>query len=137
MSSVKKIAVIPQPAHDTLDLETGVKDALVGVVQEQSNAPSGYVVTLTSANARTAGSSTPILAGAANPAQSIAYSIAYGLPGQEQSVQLNSAGAGVVTEAAGKTPRDGVSKNLRVTVPAGDHAADSYSDTLVLTLAAK
>jgi hypothetical protein len=47
---------------------------------------------------------------------------------------LDIAGQATVTTAVGKTPKAGIDKNLTITIGAGFPAADTYSDTITLTL---
>ena len=134
---VSRIVVDPQAGHDSLSLAQGVNSAVVANVTEQSNSATGYDVKLTSLNAQTLGTSTPVLKGAAGATNAIAYSLSYGAPGREASVSLDTQGSASVTQATAKTPAAGAAKNIKVTVPQGAYSPDTYSDTLILTIASK
>jgi len=131
---VKALAAITAtaaPALTDTELNTGVTDKQMSVVNEKSNRNVGYSVALKSANAAAASSSQarmkPISAGNSDL---INYSIKY----NGVAVVLGINGQATVTTAAGKTPGAGVNKNLTITIGAGFPAADTYADTITLTL---
>ena len=132
---IKQLTLQPQPGYNALELTLGSRRAVVAVVKEKSNAPGGYTVTLTSANARATNGRTPLLQGLGNSTNSIRYTIAYGRAGGERRVNLGAGAAAVVTRSSVKSPLTGVNKNLLVTIPAGTYSPDTYADTLTLTLA--
>lgn len=130
MEAVNEI-VVTTDAGATLtsaELLAGVTDRLVASVNEKNNSTAGYTVTLVSAN--TGGTQARLLGG--DPTNSIDYSIIYnGAP-----IALTE-GSAVVTTDGTNTDAAGVDKNLAVTTTAGWHNADTYSDTLTLTIASK
>src|SRR5258708_26277406 len=132
--TVRPLAVIADtagPAFTDIELNSGVTEKQMSVVNERSNRNVGYSVALKSANAAAASSSQarmkPISAG--NP-DLINYSIKY----NGVAVVLGINGQATVTTAARETPGDGVNKTLTVTMGAGFPAAATYSDTRTSTL---
>ena len=90
----------------------------------------GYKVTLRSANAFAAAGAQAYLKGAsAGNSDTVNYTIKY----NGSAVSL-VAGDAVVTSAITRTTGSGVSKNLLVTLSGAFNVADTYSDTLTLTL---
>ena len=91
---------------------------------------SGYTVTLETANGTTTG-----LFRGTNPNNSdtIAYAIKY-----NSAVVVLSGGAATITDSASPTTAPGVEKDLQISYSgSSSFAADTYSDTLTLTIAAK
>jgi len=131
VNALAAITATAAPALTDTELNSGVTDKQMSVVNERSNRHIGYSVALKSANAAAASSSqarmNPISVG--NP-DLINYSIKY----NGVAVTLDSAGQATVTTAAGKTPKAGIDKNVTITIGAGYPAADTYSDTITLTL---
>jgi len=131
VAPVAAITATAAPALTDTELNSGVVDKQMSVVNEKSNRHVGYWVALKSANAAAASSSqarmNPISFG--NP-DLINYSIKY----NGVAVALGISGQATVTTAAGKTPKAGIDKNLTITIGAGFPAADTYSDTITLTL---
>jgi len=131
VNALAAITATAAPALTDTELNSGVVDKQMSVVNERSNRHIGYWVALKSANAAAASSSqarlNPISAG--NP-DLINYSIKY----NGVAVALGISGQATVTTAAGKTPQAGINKNLTITIGAGFPAADTYSDTITLTL---
>ena len=108
-------------------------------MNEKNNDPDGYTVTLVSANAAAAGSAQARLKGtdSANSTE-INYSIKYGQTGEEQAVTLDADGSKVITSVSAATDAAGVDKNLMITFSGmAWRNADTYSDTLTLTIATK
>jgi hypothetical protein len=135
VSSVSRLTVVAQPASQNLDLEGGVSRVQVASVTERSNEPTGYTVTVASANARADNLAEPTLSGAEAASNRIPYAIAYGLPGQETPVSMVN-GVATVTRATAKTSASGIGKSVVVTVPKASYPPDKYTDTLVFTVAA-
>jgi spore coat protein U-like protein len=131
VSPLAAITATAAPALTDTELTSGVIDKQMSVVNEKSNRNVGYTVALKSANAAAASSSqarmNPITVG--NP-DLINYSIKY----NGVAVTLDIAGQATVTNDAVKTPSAGINKNLTITIGAGFPAADTYSDTITLTL---
>ena len=130
------LTVTPQSGYNALDLTVDQSaDLLIAIVNEQSNYPHGYTVTLASTMAETRGGGTQaMLVGGLGNSDTLDYFIKYG----GVSVIL-SEGSALVTEDKHKTHKGGVNKNLTITYAASGKnlSADTYSDTLTLTVAAK
>ncbi|MCX8107867.1 MAG: hypothetical protein N3G20_03595 [Verrucomicrobiae bacterium] len=126
------ISVQPVSGYNNLNLEQGATDLVVATVTEVCNYPRGYTVTLKSQNAE---SRQAYLQGySLENTDRIPYSIKYG----NSVVNLDDQGEAKVTDANGKTPKNGVTRQVKITFSGGDWlAADTYSDTLTFTIAAK
>ncbi|HVR36446.1 MAG TPA: hypothetical protein VMS21_11410 [Methylomirabilota bacterium] len=136
---VNEITVTGQTGFNTLNLSAGATDQNVAVVNEKNNDPDGYTVTLVSANAQAASSSQARLKGA-NTANAtvINYSMKYGTALAEAAVTLGATGSAVVTSTSAASPETGSNKNLLITFSGSSWSnADTYSDTITLTIAAK
>lgn len=138
-AAVNDISIASQSGYNNLDLTSGETAKTVAIVNEKSNDPDGYTVTLQSANALDAESSQAHLKGAnGSNSTTVNYSIKYGPGGSEADVTLNGTGAAVVTDANSNTGSSGSDKNLKVTLSGSAwRPADTYSDTLTVTIAAK
>ena len=133
VSSVIEISVAPIAGYNTLDLAVNATDVDIANITERANSKNGYTVTLASANAGS--TSTPKFAGAtAGNTDVLPYSIKY----NGTTVSLSS-GEAIVTDASAKTSGTGVTKLLEISYLGASSFlnADSYSDTLTLTIAAK
>lgn len=120
--------------YNELDLTTTAAAVKVADVLETSNNNIGYTVSLVSANA--AGTAQARLKGAVGNVMGMNYSITYG-PGAGTAVTLGAVPS-VVTDSAVATPEEGTANNLRVTYTGISFLnADTYSDTITLTIAAK
>jgi hypothetical protein len=128
VSAVNTITVAPQSGYNALDLVNGATDKLVGIATETSNDVLGYHVTLASANAGTG--SQAFLKGTGGNTDVVNYSVKY----NGNAVTL-SAGSATVTSTTGRTPSSGVTKDIAVTFAGSWLAADTYSDTITLTIA--
>jgi len=123
------ISIAAQPGYNTLDLVNGAVSKLVGIATEKSNDKLGYTVTISSLNA--GATAQAFLKGAiVGNADVVNYSIQYNGGG----VTLAN-GSATVTIAGGRTPGVGVAKNMNVTFAGSWLTADTYSDTLTLTIA--
>jgi hypothetical protein len=132
-----QITIQPQAGHDRLDLANGVDSAVVATVTEKSNSATSYDLKLTSLNARSSGVAKALLKETAGATNVVAYAIAYGAPGQETPVSLDSQGTARVGQINAKTSEGGTIRNIKVTVGQGAYAPDAYSDMLILTIASK
>jgi hypothetical protein len=113
------ITIAAQPGYNALDLVNGAVAKLVGIATEKSNDKLGYTVTVSSLNAGSTAQA--FLKGAiVGNADVVNYSIQYN--------------GGGVTLAGSRTPGTGVAKNLNVTFSGAWLTADTYSDTLTLTI---
>lgn len=123
------ITVAAQPGYNALDLVNGAIAKLVGIATEKSNDKLGYTVTVSSLNA--GATAQAFLKGSIiGNADVVNYSIQYNGGG----VTLVN-GSATVTIAGGRTPAVGVNKNLNVTFAGAWLTADTYSDTMTLTIA--
>lgn len=103
------------------DMTQGASNALLGTITEICNDANGYKVTLaTSNNENFKGATSSTL---------IPYTLTY----NGSAVTLSS-GATTITPSGSRTTPSGVSKGLNITFAAGFYTADSYSDTLTLTM---
>jgi hypothetical protein len=129
VAPINTITIASQTGYNALDLVNGQTAKLVGIATETSNDSLGYKVTLASANA--GATAQAFLRGAlGGNTDTVNYSIQYG----GSAVTLSS-GSALVTSATGRTGASGVTKNINVTFAGSWLAADTYSDTLTLTIA--
>lgn len=129
VAPINTITIASQSGYNTLNLVAGATAQVVGIATETSNDKLGYKVTLGSANAGSTAQA--FLKGAltGNP-DTVNYSITYG----GTAVTLAS-GSATVTSVAARTGAAGVTKNIAVTFAGSWLTADTYSDTLTLTIA--
>jgi ABC-type sulfate transport system substrate-binding protein len=128
VAAINTITIASQAGYNALDLVNGETAKLVGIATERSNDKLGYRVTLSSANAGS--TSQAFLAGTGVNTDVVNYSISY-----DGSAVTLSSGSAIVTSATGRTGTAGVTKNLNITFAGGWLAADTYSDTITLTIA--
>ena len=129
VAPINTITIASQAGYNALDLVNGAAAKVVGIATETSNDKLGYKVTLSSANA--GATAQAVMKGAiAGNADSVNYSITYG----GTAVTL-AAGSALVTSTAGRTGAAGVNKNIAVTFAGSWLTADTYSDTITLTIA--
>jgi len=126
---INTITVASQAGYNALDLVNGAAAKVVGIATETSNDKLGYKVTLSSLNAGVTAQAF-LKGGLAGNADTVNYSITYG----GTAVTL-AAGSAVVTSVAARTGAAGVAKNVAVTFAGSWLTADTYSDTLTLTIA--
>jgi hypothetical protein len=128
VAPINTITIASQSGYNALDLVNGATGKLVGIATETSNDKLGYKVTLASANA--GATAQAVLKGTGGNTDFVNYSILY----NGTAVTL-AAGSATVTSATARTVAAGVTKNIAVTFAGGWLAADTYSDTLTLTIA--
>ena len=129
VAPINTITIASQTGYNALDLVNNASAKVVGIATETSNDKLGYKVTLSSLNAGTTAQA--FLKGAiSGNADIMNYSISYG----GTAVTLAS-GSAVVTSVAARTGAAGVNKNVAVTFTGAWLTADTYSDTLTLTIA--
>jgi hypothetical protein len=132
---------VPETTDITVDSEyeegwfplgRGATEQEIATVREKTNIPRGYTITLQSQNAGASDQAVLKPASRSNT-DSVSYSMTYG------GVRVNlSGGQALITNVSGRTGADGVRKDLKVTFPPNPWiAADSYSDTITLTIASK
>jgi len=139
ISAHASLTVTPQPGNNALNLTRDQSaDLLIAIVNEDCNNNGGYTVTLSSAMAVTRGSGTQAKMVGTLPNASTADTLDYFIKYGGVPVSL-SGGSAVVTNATKKTTGQGVNKNLTITYSAANAflTADTYSDTLTLTIASK
>lgn len=124
------LLITPQSGYNSLDILGGVNNKSVATVTEHSNGINGYIVTLRSANAYARSSSQATLDGTGNNTDRVPYTIIY----NSQIVTLDGTGTATVTSTTTRSSRYGDTKNLKVTISPTWVSADTYSDTLILTL---
>lgn len=130
VAPIQQITVTSQSGYNALDLAAGETDKLVAIVNERSNDQIGYKVTLRSANAFAASGSQAYLKGASGGnSDTVNYSIKY-----NGSAVTLATGDSIVSSTSARTTGTGVNKNLQVTLTGAFNVADTYSDTLTLTL---
>ena len=136
VSPVNEIVVTPVEGHNALDMAAGAVNQQVATVNEKNNDPDGYTVTLTTLNAP-AGNAAFLKGSDADNSQTFAYSMKYGTAGSEADVTLAS-GSAVVTSTSAASIEAGAEKSLLVSFTGSSWKnADTYSDTITLTIAAK
>jgi len=129
VAPINTITIASQAGYNALNLVSGAAAQVVGIATETSNDKLGYKVTLSSLNA--GATAQAVLKGAiVGNTDSVNYSISYG----GTAVTL-AAGSATVTSVAARTAAAGVAKNIAVTFAGSWLAADTYSDTLTLTIA--
>jgi len=130
------LAVTPAVGYNTLDLGIDqTTDLKVATVNEKSNKHNGYSVTIASAGAVSKGGGTSAkLVGALTTPESLTYNMKY-----DGAAVTLVGGAATVTDASEKTRGNGAEKELTITYMGANAnlAADTYSDIITLTIAAK
>ena len=135
VSAALKITATTAPDLTSTELVDGVTDKMMSTVNEKCNKHDGYTVTLKSENAAAATSTQAFLTGSISAnTDKILYSIKY----NGNLITLGSSGVATVTDSSVKTGGQGDDKYLLISIaPNQNPPADVYSDTLVLTIAAK
>lgn len=108
------------------DMSQGASNVLIGTITETCNDRSGYKVTLTESNFS---ANQPSFKGSVSGAL-IPYTLTY----NGNSVSFPNSTA-TLTSTGSQTGTNGIAKALNLTFPAGAYTADSYSDTIVITMA--
>ena len=115
-----------------LDLASDATDVPVCDVTEICNDNDGYTVQITSTSVSSGDGLNPSLTGSSH-GETISYSMKYG-----GTTTTSTAGAFDVTDASAKTSATGSVKSFQLSyiIPPGI-GADTYTDTLTFTIAAK
>ena len=129
VAPINTITIASQTGYNALNIPGGATAQVVGIATETSNDKLGYKVTLKSANAGSTAQAFLSGATTGNP-DTVNYSITYG----GTAVTLAS-GVATVTSVAARTGSAGVNKNIAVTFSGSWITADTYSDTLTLSIA--
>jgi spore coat protein U-like protein len=120
------VTVSPVPIASNLPLSSTQVDLLVGSVSETCNDANGYTLTAQSSN-----SSALLPAGGGT--DSVPYTFRY-----DGTIRSLTGGAAEVTNVSAPTGAAGVSKSIQLSYAnPGFIAADTYTDTIVFTIAAK
>ena len=130
---ILELTVNPTAAATTLTPSGDVSSVSIGTVVESCNDADGYTVSVSSSNGVTDSANTGVLTGA-TAGEDLAYTLSYG--GANVSF---SSGSATVTDVIAKSSADGDVKDVLITYDGSSSnlAADSYSDTLTFTIAAK
>lgn len=128
--AILEIIVTPQPGYDSLNIAGGATRFVVAKVTEKSNSSTGYTVELKSKNDVDSTSINGAFLKGLNSTDTVLYTMEYG----GNAVNLTD-GIAKVTDSPLKTA--GTDKDLSVTFSGAFLSADTYSDTLTLTIAAK
>jgi hypothetical protein len=110
------------------DMTTGASGVLIGTVTETCNDKNGYKVTLTESNFS---ASSPSFKGSSTNTL-IPYSLSY----NGTAVNFPSSTA-TITPSGTQTSATGVAKALNITFAASLYTADTYSDTITITMASQ
>ena len=108
------------------DMTQGANNVLIGTITETCNDRSGYKVTLTDSNFS---ANQPSFKGASSGAL-IPYTLTY----NGSNVNFPNSTA-TLTSSGSQTGTNGVTKALDISFPSGSYTADTYSDTLTITMA--
>jgi hypothetical protein len=127
VAAVSSISIASAAGYNSLDLVNNASAKKVGTATEISNDKAGYKVTLSSLNAGSTAQA--VLKGVSGNADFMNYSITYG----GTPVTLASGNA-QVTSVTARTGSTGVQKDIAVSYTGAWLAADTYSDTLTLTI---
>jgi len=132
--AILEITVTGTGNYNALDLTTDANNLVVATVNERTNSKTGYTVTVKSLNAEAAASSQAFFAGndVANT-DTLNYSVAYG----GAAVSLDGSGVATITDSSTKTLGTGEDNDVAITYTGGFLNADTYTDTLVFTIATK
>jgi len=115
------------------DLSTSpLTSSALATITESCNDAAGYTVNLTSTNAGTGGSLLYMKGTSSGNTDQIDYTLIYN--GATVSFAVGTA---TLTNSSTATTSTGSAKTLTITTTPGSYRADSYTDTLVITLAAR
>ncbi|MBT5705418.1 MAG: hypothetical protein HOI66_03780 [Verrucomicrobia bacterium] len=130
---ILSIAVTPEPGASSMSPSTLVSSLAIANVYEICNDADGYTVSVSSSNGVGDAANSGVLTGA-TAAEDLSYSLTYG----GTSVGFVN-GSAQVTDSSSKTPDFGELKSIDIAFDgtSSNLAADSYSDTLTFTIAAK
>jgi hypothetical protein len=110
------------------DMTTGQTATLIGTITEICNDKDGYKVTLSTANFA---SGSPNFKGSGTSAV-VPYSLTY-----NGTALTYVSGTATVTSSGTQTNSTGVSKQLKISFTGGFLTADSYADTITITMASQ
>lgn len=108
---------------------TPLSNSALATITETCNDQAGYTVSLTSNNAGIGGSLLYMKGSTSGNTDQIDYTLTY-----NGSTVSFTGGSATLTTASAATPSTGAAKTLAITTAPGSYRADSYADTLVLTL---
>jgi hypothetical protein len=123
------ITVTADPNASNLPVGTTVTGMIVATVNELSNNKAGYTVSLSSANGGLLKEASGVTAGLND---TVPYTLSYaGTP------VTFSSGSAVISNVSQRTSGSGTTNNLAISFSSAFLNADSYTDTLTFTIAAK
>jgi spore coat protein U-like protein len=134
ITPVATIEIATESGYNALAISVRKTDVKVATVTEVCNSESGYTVALQSANA--VGGVAKLLGTSTSTNSTFTYTMTYGShpvvldPGTQ--IDLDVTGS-----TGGPTPQTGTVRDLKVSWLAQAVFADTYSDTLTLTITAK
>ena len=130
---ILELTVNSNAAASALTPSGNVSAVSIGTIVESCNDADGYTVSLSSSNGVTDSAGSGVLTGA-TAAEDLSYALSYG--GSNVSF---ANGLATVTNVNTKSSADGDSKTVLITYDGSSSnlAADTYSDTLTFTIAAK
>ena len=127
VAAVCDILVTADPGASSLNLGAAATDLFVASVNETCNGPIGYTVTVQSANSSSL-----------EPLGSSPDSVPFTFKYDGSAANLSGGGAVTITNANLPTGAAGVDKSVEISYAnPGFIAADTYTDTLTFTIAAK
>ena len=129
ISESADITVATEPGVSSLSLAASGVDVLIATVNEKSNKKTGYAVTLASANGVADSVGTARFKGTGGTPETIDYTVKY-----NNATLTFAAGVATATASGTKTGGQGVDKTLQISWTGTFLAADTYSDTLTLTI---
>jgi len=136
VDSILSLAITEQGSYNALTLTADGIDVGVADVVVECNDPDGYTVTMEILNGT---DTTAFFKGAdAQNSETLVYTVKYGPASSETAVTF-SAGSSEVESTSARSTVGGDTRNILIswTAPGTPLAADTYSDTLTLTIAAK
>ena len=132
--AILEISVNAEAGINNLDLLQNLNMKIATAV-ERSNKRAGYTVTVSSANAQTAGAAAPFFKDSvdASNTEQLPYSISY-----DGTTASFSGGSAVVSNQTTKTTGTGAAKEVRLIYNGADifPSEGSYADTLTFTITA-
>lgn len=121
------LQLTPSPGAENLQFLESPSWVEIANVSETGNSPNGYKVLVETENGeRLVGNAT---------GTSMPYRLRYGAAGGESDVTFSGA-SGTAARRSRPAERGTTESRLLLEVPAKDHPADEYSDTIVLTIVA-
>lgn len=127
------IDVVDNGSATGLDLSSDIAKFQIGSVTEYSNNIGGYTVSVSSANALDSNGNPQFIGGASGNTDTLAYQFYWDSETTARDLSTNN----LLIDATGKSSGTTKAVAISYTAPASPAYADSYSDTLTFTIAAK